>query len=443
MHTLSKLQDYNLFTSRLLPRSNNKLLKMKPLRFSTSDLTKSANRPLKTLVITSFGKTYSENFINSFSLASKPSMKQLKIDGAIDLDFTEYDIFYPFTNLTEKNCLKVKFNKNVNLHEIIQTFPAVTDFKYIVHTARELSTLIALLQHQEWAKKLTHLTIISENKNLFNDSNFVQAKSLLTAINSLPVLQCLVFNCDRLPVGVPHMTIFSQLKTLVIECEKSNFESFLFQLSLYAENNTGLQVHLLGDFDCRFLLYASLKTRSHIVRLGERFTKRTNNSLPFFWEQLPSLISLDVKISWEIFNTFFEYISMVKSLVHLEMILDFANNSNQDMWPYLPLKKPLLFLRAFDLHLNITEHFQAKWVKFNQALPSCENINIRSFNCSSCDVYYEGDSTNNEPSILTLACVHSTLPLFLTGIHTSRIILGNDKLTNSLEQLLWSFPPTQ
>ncbi len=389
-------------------------------------LVRAANRRVKRLVITTYDEFHDlKNYINSFSLASKPSMQQLKaIPGETFPD-------YPMTtHLSEWNILRLnqlRLIDTATIEQIVTIFSAVTDLKFITIGSRHIDALVSLLQHPNWQCQLTNLMVEGTFRM---DSQL--AGELIPAINGLTALQQLALDWDNY-TEVPNLSILDQLKTVVFKSDNSN--AFLRSLERYATDNADLEVHLISD-DTEALLTLSQPLRSRIVCYGWDPLYYTDDQVPLLISQFRSLTSLTF---WPIEPTevgpLFSNLSQLHQLIHLEFGVDFREDENE--LPALPLAQ-LNSVRALNLQLHTTSHSQIEWLNLPRAMPNLKTIYIWMFNCSSCGAQFGLFDRNSHllGSSPALACYRASLFNLHLGVPLKRFILLSGEESFSAEELL-------
>lgn len=404
----------------LTPNDQLKASQMSP---RCSVLVRAANRRVKSLVISSLDIETTEKKIDSFFLASKPSMKQLKDDGVPFCD-------YPMTNandLSKWNCLQLDSCEKLDsstIEQIVSVFSAVTDLKFISDGTDK--NIVVLLQHPQWTNQLINLMVVK--RKVLN--RITGLSSLLyTAINGLSALQCLALRSNG-SSKMPEMPIFNQLKVLEVDFPKET-EDFVRSLERHATENVDLQVHLFtDDFEAAFLFSEPLRRR--IVRCGRRKKACIYDVALRLCNQFSALTSLSVFLYSNSIEPLFTALSQHSQLVHLHLKMGLGKNTHKGQ--PLPLVQ-LNSVRALDLHLLITSHSQVKWLNLSWILPNLQAIHLIDIHCARCKVYlssfYNVFDTED-------VCSRSTLPKLHSGVPHERIILGEEKPYFSLEQLLSS-----
>lgn len=419
------------------------------INFQIYNSVRKFNKNKKSLVIASLNLKFSEivNLFNSLALVVEPTMKQSQINAGGKLVFSKDEV-YPFANFTEKKFLEVDFdqqffNQTVNL--IVNIFPAISDLKFIIKSNNECQNLLALLQHSLWANNLTHLTVICHGSS---DLAIEQVYRLFDVINNLSGLQYLVISCHRNLPDIPYLPILGRLKMVVIDCNQINVKIFLLSLQLYGASNENLKVHLLGEFDRNCLFYIDHASRLRIVRLKKRFLKCNQDNLPLLCNMLPSLTSLDVNITSNDLGLLFTALSQLLCLTHVNIKLDYSKQSLENLWFRFALA-PSISVKAIDLHLIINKHSQLKWLNMKNVFPNCQIINIQSFHCRRCGVYFDCHSplVDIENVIAmpkkTFNCVFYSLKVFVSWINSERIFLNHQKPYITFKQLMQSFRDSQ
>lgn len=328
---------------------------------------------------------------------------------------------------------------------IVSIFPAITDLKFIIRSNNECKNLLALLLHSLWANNLTHLTVICHGSSYLA---IEQIYRLFCVINNLPSLQYLVISCHCNLPNIPYLPIFGRIKMVVIDCSQNNVKIFLLSLQLYGASNENLKVHLLGKFDRNCLFYIDHASRLRIVRLRKRFLEYNQDNLPLLCDILPSLTSLDVNITSNDLGLLFTALSRLLCLTHVNIKLDYSKQSLKNLWFRFALA-PSISVKAIDLHLIINTHSQLKWLNMKNVFPNCQIINIQSFRCRRCGVYFDCHSplVDIENVIAvpkkTFSCVFYSLKVFVSWVNSERIFLNNQKPYITFKQLMQSFLDSQ
>ena len=411
----------------LTPNDQLKAGKMSP---RCAFLVRAANRRVKMLVISHSdyfdGKGIKYN-INSFSLASKPSMRLLPADGEPFPD-------YPMTTsrISKWNCLLVDKNQHLDqptVEQIVNAFSDVTDLKFynmFNNTNINSENLIALLECQEWTNQLTSLAVVNWSTDLPTEPR------LISAINALSALQCLEM-CYKGSDQLPELSILSQLKAIFIRLDDIADGVFLRSLEHHAAGNVDLQVYLI-DYDFGRLLGLSEPVRRRILRVRNFVNYCDSDHVSLLCRQLPSLTSVSVGCSEAPLGAFFTALSTLPQLVHLKLELCWKREEGNQFVEPTPPPRPLAqltSLKAFDLQLLLHSHSQMQWLKhLPVTMPRLQAIHLQNFKCASCgvdlDKYLRGDySEDTSPSISTaLECLRATLPLLHHGVSQDRIILS-------------------
>ncbi|KAH9388387.1 hypothetical protein TYRP_023555 [Tyrophagus putrescentiae] len=229
-----------------------------------AQLVRAANRHVKTIVIYNWSTPEEiEKTVNSLSLALKPSMQlALAAGGDQIVPFDDY----PKTTAHPSNWayLKLPFDQLLDpetIESIVNTFSAVTDFKFFGRKTVSCQNLTALLQHPQWRHQLTRLWIHWPLTEKFSDDQ-TTVSQMITAINNLSTLKCLVIywqGKEQLPV---ELTILAQLEMVVFGTSTSSCHKLLPFLNRYVTKNDKLKVPLLS---VRALnLYLSISSHSDI-----------------------------------------------------------------------------------------------------------------------------------------------------------------------------------
>ncbi len=394
-------------------------------------LVRAANRRVKTLVITALNNDESHHLkdsIDSFSLASKPIMQQLKaIPGETFPD-------YPMTtHLSEWNILRLdqlRLIDTATIEQIVTIFSAVTDLKFITIGSRHIDALVSLLQHPNWQCQLTNLMVEGTFRM---DSQL--AGELIPAINGLTALQLLVLDWDDYS-EVPDLPILAQLKTVVFS--SNHLSTFLRSLERNAADNAHLEVHLLSD-DTETLLTLSQPLRSRVVRYGWAPLYYTADQVPLLISQFRSLTSLEIHgFESTHVGPLFTDLSQLPQLIHLKFGIDFSEVKEDELpLPARPLVQ-LNSVRALELRLRINSHSQVEWLNLSQTMPNLKTIYIDYFRCVSCKV--ELGVCRRESSLLSsppaLGCFRSFLFNLHPGVRLKRFILSSNYEFKSAEELL-------
>ena len=391
---------------------------------------RAANRTVKTLVITTWNYDELHDLkyrINSFSLASKPSMQPLmKIPGETFPD-------YPMTTRLNKwNILRLNIHRLIDtdaIEQIVTIFSAVIDLKFMTFFSMHNDTLVSLLQHPNWQCQLTNLMV----KGTDERDSLRLARELITAINGLTTLQLLAFEWDNY-TDLPDMSILAQLKTVVFK--STRLGSFLCSLGRNAADNADLKVHLLSR-NTNALLTFSPHLHNRIVRYGWGPFNYTADQVPLLCSQFRSLTSLSLRnIESSKVGPLFTDLSQLHQLIHLEFGVDFSKEIPP---PQVRPPVQLNSLQALELGLNITSHSQIKGLNLKETMPNLKTIYIWGFNCSSCGVSFGSFGNRNLPlsSSLTIACFGSTLFQLHPRVDLKRIILVSNNKFISAEKLLF------
>ncbi|KAH9399926.1 hypothetical protein TYRP_017495 [Tyrophagus putrescentiae] len=241
---------------------------------------------------------------------------------------------------------------------------------------------------------------------------------------------------------LPELSILSQLKAIVIHLGDIADGVFLRSLEHHAAGNVDLQVHLHG-YDYSRLFGLSEPVRRRFVRVCNIMKYYDSDNVSHNCRQLPSLTSVSVGcIRAPELGAFFTALSTLPQLVHLNMMLNWMRQEeNQFVEPTRSLAH-LTSLKALDLSLNLHSHELMQWLKhLPVTMPRLQVIHLLNFNCASCGVpldgYLRGDySEATSPSISTaLKCLRATLPPLLhPGVPQDRVILGWDEPYPTLKQ---------
>ena len=399
-------------------------------------LVRAANRRVKTLVLTSWGnlKMVRDN-INSFSLAMTPSMQLLPVAGTgTAKPFPDY----PVSQISKWNCLLLNacpnFDTVTTAGQIVNVFSAVTDLKFSLVDKAYWESLIALLKSSQWAAQLTRLMVCFHHSTTTAYDQVIRQR-FFTAINALSTLQCLAIEWID-DTALPDLPILAQLKVILLYTSKHSVPSFLRSLDSYAGGNADLQIHLLYCNNENFI-GVSEPFRSRVVRFG---INAIEDPLPLVRQKFTSLTSLklDIYPSKKI-EDLFTALSQLPQLVHLMLRVDLSEITTQSR----PLVQ-LTSVRALDLQLTISDHFQVHWLNLQQTLPDLQAIQLMQFGCTGCNVtlFNYQHRLYTEVSLPTISnafkCLHATLPQLHWGVNSERIILGNRSPYPTLEQLLSS-----
>ncbi len=397
-------------------------------------LVRAANRRVKTLVITALNNGESHHLkdsIDSFSLASKPIMQQLKaIPGETFPD-------YPMTtHLSEWNILRLdqlRLIDTATIEQIVTIFSAVTDLKFITIGSRHIDALVSLLQHPNWQRQLTNLMV---NGTYAIESQL--AAELITAINGLPELQLLALDWFT-NTEVPDLAILAQLKTVVFNSNRLG--AFLRSLERNAADNADLEVHLFTN-DTETLLTLSQPLRSRIVRYGWNQLEYIDDQVPLLCSQFRSLTSLSLRsIEPTEVGRLFSDLSQFHQLIHLNFGVYFSENENEEEELHPLPARPLVQLnsvRALELHLYTESHSQIEWLNLPKTMPNLKTIYINHFRCVSCKLKLDGISGDSSLlcSSKALGCFRSSLFNLHPGVPLKRFILHSCVGLHTAEELL-------
>ena len=312
-------------------------------------------------------------------------------------------------------------------------FSAVTSLKYVDYNTRgcNIAYLTALLQRPQWApSQLVSLTV-----DVTSVSEEV-LRPLFPAINRLPALQHLAIMLKRRR-RIPDLPILARLKVVLMT--RGHLPSFLASLERHALGNDQLQVHLKmqerGDEEA--LIALSEPLRGRIVRLiGRNF----ENSMPLLQgiKRFPSLTSLDLGL--EINNslkepevrTLFTALSQLPQLLHLKLEVDLRQIKDDSS---ARLGTQLNSVRALDLNLTITSHFQVEWLNLQWTLPHCQAIYLVRYSCLGCRVYMTNYFSDASTSRHVSPCLRATLSKLHAGVPASRIALDFRKPYRTAEEV--------
>ncbi|KAH9391210.1 hypothetical protein TYRP_006808 [Tyrophagus putrescentiae] len=268
-------------------------------------------------------------------------------------------------------------------------------------------SLIALLKSSQWAAQLTRLMVcFHHSTTTAYDQNIIQR--FFTAINALSTLQCLAIEwIDDIALPDSH----------------------------YAGGNADLQIHLLSCNNESFLS-VSEPFRSRVVRFG---ISAIDDPLPLVRQKFTSLTSLKLQVFPSEINDLFTALSQLPQLVHLMLRVDLSEITTQPR----PLVQ-LTSVRALDLQLTISDHFQVHWLNLQQTLPDLQAIQLMQFGCTGCNVtlFNYKHRLYTEVLLPTISnafkCLHVTLPQLHWSVNSEQIILGDCSPYPTLEQLLSS-----
>ncbi len=395
-------------------------------------LVRAANRKVKTLVITSrdvrgVDPSRLKNKINSFSLASNPSMQQL-----MDIPGETFPDYPMTTNLSEYNVLRLDQQQLIDtatIEQIVTIFSAVTDLKFITFSSEHIDTLVSLLQHPNWQYQLTNLVVDGTDGM---DSQL--AGELIPAINGLTALQLLALDWDSYS-KISDLPILAQLKTVVFSSNR--LSTFLRSLERNAADNVHLAVHLIS-YDTKALLTLSQPLHSRIVRYGWDPLYYTNDQVPLLCSQFRSLTSLEINgIESTKVGPLFTDLSQLHQLIHLNFGVDFSEVKEEYPLSARPMAQ-LNSLRALELDLHITSHSQIEWLNLPRTMPNLKIIYINYFRCVGCKVELNGCC--GDLSLLrsppTLGCFRSSLFNLHPNVPLKRFILSSNYEFKSAEELL-------
>lgn len=417
----------------------NDQLKASKMSLRCATLVRVANRQVKTLVISSLEGFYNEaqNKIHSLSLASKPSMKQLKNAGEL---FSDYPM--PTTRLNKWNCLLLYCDELLDpsaIQQIVTVFSAVTDLKYTKCCRISCENLISLLKHSQWADQLTKLEV--HGYDWITSADYTLAFRLFTTINALSALQCLAIVWFSDLEMMPDWSILSQLKVVLLDACDDVVLVLLRSLELYAAKNVDLQVHFLSTVNTQSLFGLSEPLHGRIIRYGHHLDF-TRDNVPLLCQLFPLLTSLSVSIQLPQIEQLFMALSKLPQLVHLELFLNWLvikenqPDEQQNLQLFPSSLAQLNTLRALDLNLTITSHSQLP-LNFQQTMPHLQALHLKFFYCGSCKInlkdYFQDIASTS--SLVTAKCVCDTLSNLLY-VNSEQIILGNEEPYTTLEQLL-------
>ncbi|KAH9402724.1 hypothetical protein TYRP_015475 [Tyrophagus putrescentiae] len=393
-------------------------------------LVRAANRRVKTLIITTWNYDELHDLkyrINSFSLASNPSMQLLK-----DIPGETFPDYPMTTRLSEWNILRLnqlQLIDTATIEQIVNIFSAVTGLKFMTNSSKHIDTLVSLLQHPNWQCQLTNLVVDGTDGM---DSQL--AGELIPAINGLTALQQLALDWNYY-TEVPDLSILAQLKTVVFKSDR--LSAFLRSLERNAADNADLEVHLLSD-NTKALLTLSQPLRSRIVRYGWDLLHYTFDRVSLLISQFRSLTSLTLNTiaSTEV-GPLFSDLSQLHQLIHLKFGVDFSEGKEEFPLPALPLVQ-LNSLRALELQLRITSHSQIEWLNLPRTMPNLKTIYINLFRCYSCEAFFHRNSQQSPllSSSDFLKCFRASLFNLHPNVPLKRFILqlGEERL--SAEKLL-------
>ena len=431
------LPDLCLITAMkfLTPNEQLKASKMSPRCFVS---VRAANRTVKTLVITNEDYGYGldtdiENKVNSFSLASEPSMQQLM--DAPGETFPDYSMTTP---LNEWNCLvinrrQIRLLDTAAIDQIVTIFSAVTDLKFMTIRSKHIDTLVSLLQHPNWKDQLTNL-MVDGTRGL----NTQLTRQLISAINGLTGLQLLALGWKN-KSDILDLSILAQLKVFVVK--SNHLRVFLPSLERNAAINADLQVHLLSS-DTEALLTLSQPLRSSIVRYEANSFNAYQDQVPLLCSQFHSLTSLSIfqlsGIALTKVEQLFSALAPLQQLVHLKVRVVMWRDNELPPRPLTHLNS----LRALELNLLITSHSQIEWLNLPWTMPNLKIIHIKEFNCGSCKVEFDncyvksdyGSWTIDQPEFLD--CFRASLFDLHPSVPLNRLIFHSPDGRTSAEELL-------
>ncbi len=421
----------------------NEQMKASKMSLRCAFLVRAANRTVKTLAITdqnvesSIILDFIKDYINLYSLASKPAMQQL-MDTPGEPSFPDYPMI---THLSKWHCLEIDSKGQIDcsvIEQITTIFSAVTDLKFMTGSKKNGKHLVSLLQHPNWQCQLTSLLV--DNMNYVGKR--VDPELITTTINSLPALKQLALDW-RNHTDLPHLTILAHLKAVAFNSD--NLRAFVRSLEQYATENADLQVHLLSA-DIEGLLSLSQPLHSRIVHFEHPYVA----FVPFLnlsyatrlCGQFRSLTSLTIKsIQFTEVVQLFTALSPLHQLVHLVLVVKRESDEKLPARGPPRLQAQMNSLRALELDLDISSHSDADWFNLPWTMPNLQTIYIQKFSCASCKVDFH-DWRSSTLSLLyspsTLHCFQSSLFTLHSGVLLNRFILRliADEESISAEKLL-------
>ncbi len=394
-------------------------------------LVRAANRRVKRLVITAWFYQKLRNLkyiLNSFSLASNPSMQLLK-----DIPGETFPDYPMTTHLSEWNILRLDQLQLIDtdtIEQIVNIFSAVTELKFMTNSNRHIDTLVSLLQHPNWQCQLTNL-VVNRTDRIYSQL----AAKLISAINGLTALQQLALDWDNY-TEVPDLSILAQLKTVVFKSDLC-FSAFLRSLERYATDNADLEVHLFTE-DTKALLTLSQPLHSRIVRYQSDQLHYTFDRVSLLCSQFRSLTSLTLSTiaSTEV-GPLFSDLSQLHQLIRLSFRVYFSEVKEDELpLPARPLVQ-LNSVRALELGLRITSHSQIEWLNLSWTMPSLKTIQIEMFNCGSCQLEFDCEDFEDEVNFSGFFhCFRSSLFNLHPCVPLKRFTLFSNEGLHSAEELL-------
>ncbi|KAH9388384.1 hypothetical protein TYRP_023552 [Tyrophagus putrescentiae] len=394
-----------------------------------AQLVRAANRYVKTIVIYSWiNRKEIERTDNTLSFASTPSMKLALAAGGDQIEpYANYLKTHPskwvFLKLFPDHLLDLQ-----TIEFIVSAFSAVTDLKFAGTGHVSCKNLTTLLQHPQWRHQLTRLMIHwpdwPENKEIFE--NPTTTSHMISAINDLSILQCLVMNWDEKTELPVEMTIFARLKMFVLTNYISSHFVFMSSINHHAAKNDSLKVILFTDETTDYQIFLNNNLSSRLIRFLPGYFLSLEDNLYTLCAQLSSLISIHVAVDKIVkIVPLFTALAQLSCLVHLELNI-FESKINQIDKIHLPVSslKILPSIRALDLSLLINSHTHLNWINLKRVFPRLKAIHVLNFHCYACNVSY----INENDSDVVMYTEH-TNPNFATVIKCFRATL--DQLTVS------------
>ena len=412
-----------------------------------ADLVRSANRKVKTLVITSLARReVVEREVSTLSLAFKPSMQLALTSGQVE-PFADYPSTtghpskWGYLELLPDQLLDLQ-----TIELIVKVFSAVTDLKFFGHDSVSCINLTALLQQPTWRLQLTNLMVHWPLYEEFS-SDPPTVGQMITGINDLSALQCLAMKWrggENLPV---ELTILAQLRFVVIDKYISSYRALLPSLNHHAAGNDNLNLFLTPHSKAQRRLFFNNPLSRRLARFQVSDTFNITDNLHALCGQCLSLTSIGVHVDEEAeVAPLFTALAQLPRLVHLKMVyLRFlSRQNNQADAPEFPLAS-MPSVRALDLNLNISSHSQVNLLNLGQTMPRLQAIHVVNLRCAHCNVSYLDNnyvnvrmySEQTNPNLATaIECFRSTLGQLHPNVPYDRIILGNINQLSTLRQLL-------
>ena len=179
---------------------------------------------LTTLVITSWNNwRNTARAMEPLSLASKPSIRHLRTpigDGTLQ-SFPRCDA----DTVTERNTLLLKnpllsaFTETEIVTAITTAFPTITELQFFSTTPAQWRILVRLLQNQEWAGRLTSLTMHYFLPGASKEEEEAIVRPLFEALNNggqLPALRRLALNWQSAHLVLPELPLLSRLQVMAL-----------------------------------------------------------------------------------------------------------------------------------------------------------------------------------------------------------------------------------